>query len=155
VENVVRLPQDEQITFLVQQHEAFADRLHKVEQGLADNNAKMTSLESSIQSMRAAIRKTSAVSTENNSLLYKVLVAVQGQHDSGLEVPGMASRMLRLEERATKSEEKNEALALKDIEHDNFKFRVYLVAGIIATTIGGLSLRFAPYLSQILALLSQ
>jgi hypothetical protein len=162
IQNVARLTPDEQIGYLFHQYEGFADwrigvdkRLGEVESSNQLMAETMKGLSGKLSSMENKVEVGSQMSTQNHLLLQQVLLAVQGQRTEGLTVPGMADRMLRLEERATASEKKNEELMAKDIQHDNFKFRVYLVAGIIATTLGGLSLRFAPYLSQILALLSQ
>lgn len=153
--NVARLTPDEQIGYLFHQYEGFADWRLDVDKrldGVETSNRESTE---AMKALSAKVEIGSQMSTQNHLLLQQVLLAVQGQKTEGLSVPGMADRMLRLEDRATKSEQENASLRAKDVEHDNFRFRVYLIAGIIATTLGGLSLRFAPYLSQILALLSQ
>jgi hypothetical protein len=162
VENVARLSTEDQIAYLFHQYEGFADwrigvdkRLGDVETSNQELAEGMKLLVANMANMKDTVQVSGQMATQNHLLLQKVLLAVQGQTDAGLEVPGMSARMSRLEERATKAEEKSSALEAKNVEYDNFRFRVYLVAGLIATTLGGLSLRFAPYLSQILALISK
>lgn len=87
---VTKPSQDEFNTRIEQWCEELSDRMVAVEGGQKTLEERMGQIEGKVD-------KSATVTNENNLLLHKVLLAVQGQTEKGLERPGLTDDVKRLE----------------------------------------------------------
>lgn len=135
---VARLPPDEQISYLVHQHEDFADwrmtvdkRLEQGEEATQQLNVKVDNVE---RKLDGGFSTVNGRMNETLLMVQQVLYVVQGQRTPGLETDGLNQQFV-----AFKSQIQADVAALHLAHHENavaVSARRGWIAGAIA--VGGL-----------------
>lgn len=136
---VANLSHEDKISWLVHQHEGLQDWRVTVDERLATTEAATEELSRKVSTIEATTKRLEDGQADVKALTQQVLIVVQGQQIKGLETPGVAERITKVE-----------ALAAA---HDKFVLRVQIALGVAAGLLSLGAWRVAPYLTQILAIL--
>ncbi|GGG60663.1 hypothetical protein [Hymenobacter glacieicola] len=144
--NVARLPPDQQIAYLVRQHEEFSDWRIKVDERLDKTETAVDELTTSVGEMRKEVRESHITGRESNVTLGEIKLFLTGQRTPGLERPGLSDDFKTMQDKCKSLEEKHAEWEKK------FNKYFWWATGFLAAS-GGAGFFGGKALSQFLDLL--